>query len=113
MTFSQHLQVHCKINSGALLDLSGLEVLVGLAHKQVLIISYARRVFLRPWEDLRRVGMRFARGGTNNEVSMSDPWQTSYRLALLKASYFPAGKEMLDQYQYLGNCPPTPPLTQH
>ena len=20
--------------------------------------------------------------------------------------------EMLDQYQYLGNCPPTPPLTQ-
>ena len=21
--------------------------------------------------------------------------------------------EMLDQYQYLGNCPPTPPLTQH
>ena len=21
--------------------------------------------------------------------------------------------EILDQYQYLGNCPPTPPLTQH
>ena len=21
--------------------------------------------------------------------------------------------EALDQYQYLGNCPPTPPLTQH
>ena len=22
-------------------------------------------------------------------------------------------KGILDQYQYLGNCPPTPPLTQH
>ena len=22
------------------------------------------------------------------------------------------GEEILDQYQYLGNCPPTPPLTQ-
>ena len=21
--------------------------------------------------------------------------------------------EISDQYQYLGNCPPTPPLTQH
>ena len=21
--------------------------------------------------------------------------------------------DKLDQYQYLGNCPPTPPLTQH
>ena len=21
--------------------------------------------------------------------------------------------QLLDQYQYLGNCPPTPPLTQH
>ena len=23
------------------------------------------------------------------------------------------GEANLDQYQYLGNCPPTPPLTQH
>ena len=23
------------------------------------------------------------------------------------------GIQKLDQYQYLGNCPPTPPLTQH
>ena len=22
-------------------------------------------------------------------------------------------KQNLDQYQYLGNCPPTPPLTQY
>ena len=23
------------------------------------------------------------------------------------------GELLRDQYQYLGNCPPTPPLTQH
>ena len=30
----------------------------------------------------------------------------------INAVSFKLHQEMLDQYQYLGNCPPTPPLTQ-
>ena len=43
-------------------------------------------------------------------------WKTGYLPHLLTVSLlFQANKlliEILDQYQYLGNCPPTPPLTQ-
>ena len=33
-------------------------------------------------------------------------------LTALQREQQQAGVEMLDQYQYLGNCPPTPPPTQ-
>ena len=31
---------------------------------------------------------------------------------IFKLSYSKFVLEIVDQYQYLGNCPPTPPLTQ-
>ena len=50
---------------------------------------------------------------TFHELTFICQW-TSKRLAMIKLNLcLPSTKHFTDQYQYLGNCPPTPPLTQH
>ena len=61
---------------------------------QVLFVSVAVCAFLSPPLDLRRVGEKFALSLVIIVRSpVPDPFQTSGRLALLKAFYLSAGEE--------------------
>ena len=65
---------------------------VNLAGEPAAIVSIKGRAFLHLREDLRRIGEKLAEGLA---LSVRNPYRTSLWLALLTASYFPAGEETL------------------
>ena len=67
---------------------------------------------------LYSVNNKFINGTFGRTLELAGLWDTPYNarsnsVLLIESADCILYKQLLDQFRFLGNCPPTPPLSQH